>query len=77
MLHRLIPPDGFGTDGSLRLGSDYGAPARGVTAFRPLLQTAGIMLADALVFARSIQTLRGQRAASTQIQQRNQTVASD
>jgi hypothetical protein len=38
---------------------------------------AGIILADALVFARLIQTLRGQRAASTQIQLRNQAVASD
>jgi hypothetical protein len=41
------------------------------------LQTAGIIRTDALVFARSIQTLRGQRAASTQIQLLNQAVASD
>jgi hypothetical protein len=38
---------------------------------------AGIMFADALVFVRSIQTLRGQRAAPTQNQLRNQAVASD
>src|SRR5262245_55522669 len=33
MPHRLIPPDGFGMDGSFRLGSDYGLSPRGVTAF--------------------------------------------
>jgi hypothetical protein len=30
----LIPPDGFGMDGSLGLGSDYGLSPGQVTAFR-------------------------------------------
>jgi len=33
MSHRLIPHDGFGMDGSLGLGSDYGLSPGEVTAF--------------------------------------------
>jgi len=34
MSHRLIPPDGFGMDGSSCLGTDYGLSPGEVTAFR-------------------------------------------
>jgi hypothetical protein len=34
MPHSLIPPDGFGMDGSFCLGYDYRLSPGGVTAFR-------------------------------------------
>jgi hypothetical protein len=42
MPHRLIPPDGFGMDGSFCLGYDYGLSTGGVTALFVLCCAASI-----------------------------------
>jgi len=42
MPHRLIPPDGFGMDGSFCLGYDYGLSPGGVTALFVLCCAASI-----------------------------------